>query len=57
MQPVTVKNEEKRGVIRIERCFCGHYRTIEIYPGARPVIREAICDNVAQPIRPAQGSV
>jgi len=44
VQPVLIKGEEKKGMIRVERCFCGMYRQIEIYPGMRPVIRESIVD-------------
>jgi hypothetical protein len=52
-QPVTVKSEEKKGLIRIEQCHCGMYRTIEVYPGMRPVIRESIVDGRAE--KPAKG--
>jgi hypothetical protein len=50
-QPVTVKGEEKKGLIRIEQCHCGMYRTIEVYPGMRPVIRESIVDGLRPGIR------
>ena len=48
VQPVLIKGEEKKGMIRVERCFCGMYRQIEIYPGMRPVIRESIVDGRKQ---------
>lgn len=56
VQSVSITESKEKGMIILEQCgWCSHIRTIEVYPGRRPVIREAISDEgrdkVAQPIR------
>ena len=41
-----------RGIMRIEKCPCGMWRTVEINQGAAPVIRESVTKPLPEPPKP-----